>query len=342
MKILVLGATGQIGHAVTCALARTGHQITAMVRDSAHIDFPNNVRIIERSRFAPETFAAALRDIDHVIYSLGLPEQFTFDETIFDDVNCRLLNTFLEAMRGSNVRRLTYLSTYEVFAAQKGVIAEDFPLASEAGMSEYSRTKIRAYQQVKQFAAETGIQLTTIHPGAAYGGLATGDGVTNYMENLLHWRAWLVPFVGPSSFPVVHVDSLSDLILRTLDRPGAYIAADGMTSLAGIAAAMRAQTQSSYVPLLVPAQLVNFGVAAMEAIAKVLPIKPLIAQVQLDFMTRGWRPDATKAMREPGWRPMSLEEGVKRYLAHAAPPLPLTTPAPSLAPVASAQHRTAA
>jgi nucleoside-diphosphate-sugar epimerase len=91
MRILILGATGQVGQALTQGLSHT--------------------------------------EIDHVIYGIGLPEQFLFDNSVFDRVNCQLLRTFLEALRSSGVRRLTYISTYEVFEVIDNEIDETHPVA---------------------------------------------------------------------------------------------------------------------------------------------------------------------------------------------------------------------
>ena len=70
--------------------------------------------------------------VDHVIYGIGLPEQFQFDDGVFDRVNCQLLQTFLEALASSGVRRLTYISTYEVFEVIDNDIDETHPIADES------------------------------------------------------------------------------------------------------------------------------------------------------------------------------------------------------------------
>jgi uncharacterized protein YbjT (DUF2867 family) len=95
MKILLLGATGQIGHALTRALSQTEHQVSMLVRNASGQHFPEAVTVIERSEFTPEVFRSVLRDVDHVIYSIGLPEQFLFDNSVFERVNCEMLQAFL-------------------------------------------------------------------------------------------------------------------------------------------------------------------------------------------------------------------------------------------------------
>ena len=40
MKILILGATGQVGQAPTTGLSRTEHQVCVLVRDASGENFP--------------------------------------------------------------------------------------------------------------------------------------------------------------------------------------------------------------------------------------------------------------------------------------------------------------
>lgn len=318
MRILLLGATGQVGHALMAALARTEHQVSILARNASGLQVPEAVTVIERSEFTPEVFISVLRDIDHVIYSIGLPEQFLFDNSVFDRVNCEMLQTFLTALRGSAVSRLTYISTYEVFEVVDGVIVETHPIADESHMTPYFQSMVRAYRIAAEFAKTSAIKVTTIHPAAVYGGINTGGGITDYIENLAS-RNWpRVPFINETSFPVVHVDSLADAIVRSLDRPGAYIASDQMTSLKDIAQTMRAQTHS-YIPMVMPMWMVRFGVSALEAIAKTIKVKPFASAVQIDFLTKGWKPDPRKAIRELDWKPLPLEEGISRILAAKRP-----------------------
>ncbi len=319
MNILLLGATGQIGYATTQALAHTSHRVSVLTRNASALRFPDNVTVIEERELTPAAFKSALQGVDHAIYCIGLPEQFLFDTSLFEKVHCELLATFLDALRNSSVRRLTYLSTYEVFEVIDGVIDVTHPIAEAGHMTPYSQSKVRAYRLVVDFALANAVQLTTIHPAAVYGGLNTGRGVTDYMSNLAGWKWWRLPFIHAGDFPVIHVDSLSDVIIKSLDKAGAYIASDQMTTLHGIAEAMRRQAPS-YVPAVMPLAVAKAGVSFMDAMAKVIRVKPLVSAVQQDFLTRGWKPNSSKAVRKLGWTPMTLDEGIRRFLLKAAAP----------------------
>src|SRR4051794_5427299 len=80
MKIAVLGATGQIGFALTQRLAAAPHQVTILIRDARNLSFPANVRVTVYDAFSSACRQRVLRDADHVIYSIGIPAQFPIEE----------------------------------------------------------------------------------------------------------------------------------------------------------------------------------------------------------------------------------------------------------------------
>ena len=313
MKLLVIGATGQVGHALTHALVGAGHEVSALVRRAEDPALPAAARLIVEPSFTEATFARALAGVDAVVYGVGLPEQFTFDAGVFERVNLGLFQAFTRALEASAVRRLVYISTYEVFQSQGGLIRETHPLADPTTQSPYFAAMTRAYAHATAFAARTGTRLTTIHPAALYGGLNTGDGFTNVIENLLHWRLWNLPVVLPGRFPLVHAQSLAQAVVQSLDHDGAFLVSDGMSCLKDLALALRSLTRS-YVPPVVPAGLAYAATAPVEALARLLRFRPMLCQAQLDFITQGTEPLADRAAATLGWRPLPLRDGLRRYL----------------------------
>ena len=313
MRILLIGATGQIGYSLAKALAQTTHHITVLVRDRTKRPFPETVRVFESCSLHLQAFRQALSGIDHVIYSVGLPEQYMPDTNVFERVNLDLLKTFLAEMANSGASALTYISTYEVFQAINGVIRESHPIASEIGFSPYFQSMIRAYRLVTDFAARHDIHLVTIHPAAVYGGLNTGEGFTNYIENLLHKRFWRVPFVFDGRFPVVHADCLAEAIIASLSGEGAYIVSEQMTTLKAIAMVLRQHTDS-YVPLNAPVKMASAGAAVLEWVSRLAGTRPIMARVQIDFITQGIEPVSERITYELGWHPRTLDEGLAKYL----------------------------
>lgn len=313
MKILLIGATGQIGYALTQALVAAGHTLTVMVRRMPQPSFAADVHVLQVPEFTHATFCQALQGIDTVVYGVGLPEQFAFDTRIFERVNYDLFSQFLAALETTPVRRLVYISTYEVFASINGTIRESHPISPVHGMTPYFAAMTRAYLLAQDTAARLSLQLTTIHPAAVYGGLDTGDGITNYLENLVNWRLLKMPANVAGRFPVVHAASLAQAIVVSLKHTGAFIVSEGMTSMPQMARALRLQTRS-YVPLTLPKFLAYASAALLELLSRITQQRPILATVQVDFITNGSEPLATKAQQTLGWTPQSLDQGLARYL----------------------------
>jgi dihydroflavonol-4-reductase len=314
LTILLVGATGQIGYALARKLAAEGHELAILVRDRDKLPFPPGVRVLDAPTFTRATFRRALDGVDHAIYGVGLPEQFLFDTGTFKRINFDLLTVFLDELPRAGINRLTYISTYEVFEARDSIIRESHPVADERDSTPYFHAMIRAYRYATSFAAAQGIRLTTIHPAAVYGGLNTSRGITGYIENLLNRRIFRVPFIVPTRFPVVHAGSLAAGIAAALDRSGPFILSDQMTSLREIALRLHAEAQTR-IPPVMPPGIVRPGVTLLEALARLTRRPPIMAHVQLDFLTKGWEPRSNRAIGELGWQPTPLEEGLRRYLA---------------------------
>lgn len=313
MKLLLIGATGQIGRALTEALADTEHEVTVLLRrrDEA---VPQGVRVVQADAFTPEAFAQALDGQDAVIYGIGLPEQFAFDTAIFDQVNLDMFRRFLLAMEKTPVRRLVYISTYGVFEAVDGKIRESHAPAGLAGMTPYFQAMIKAYALAQSEAERIGLTLTSIHPAAVYGGRNTGDGITNYLENLVRWNLLKMPANVAGRFPVVHAASLANAIIRSLDHTGAFLVIEGMTSMPDLAKRLRKQMKS-YVPITLPKPLAYASATLLEGLAYLTRMRPILARVQVDFITNGSEPLADKAQSDLGWQPLSLDEGFAKYLS---------------------------
>ncbi len=315
MKILLIGATGQIGFALTSRLANSAHSLTILVRAKAKLGFADNVSVIKADTFDEAVFARALEGMDAVIYGVGLPEQFAPTKDLFDRVNLGLCATFLAALEKSSVKRLVYISTYEVFDAKAGLIRESHSLADPSTLSPYFAAMVKAYSLVHETSLKHGIGLTTIHPAAVYGGRDTGDGITHYLENIVNHRYHKIPTILAGRFPVVHTDSLAEAIVLSLEHEGAFIVSDGMTSLRELALSLR-QITPCFIPTQLPKTMVYASIASMEFCARLIGARPLLSVSQLDFITKGDEPLADQAKSLLGWKPTDLASGLRTYASN--------------------------
>ena len=122
-----------------------------------------------------------------------------------------------------------------------------------------------------------------------------------------------MPFVFEGWFPLVHVESLADAVVRSLGVPGQFIVSDQMTTLKEIARTLR-KYAGSYVPPTAPVRFAELGATMLEGLSRVTRRPPAMAHVQIDFITKGWEPKPDRANEELGWQALSIDEGIQRYL----------------------------
>ena len=264
MQILLIVATGQIGYALALILAKSENQLRVLVRNKKKLPFPNDVEVLASQQFTAEAYKRAFENVDLAIYGVGLPEQFTLSNDSFERVNYGLLTKFFRSLEQSMVKRLISISTYEVFSGVNNTIRESHSIAAASQMTPYFQAMIKAYRIVTEYAAEHDLALTTIHPAAVYGGMNTGNG-----------------------------------IIRSFGHSSAFMVSDQITSLRQIAEVLSRLThQRSIVPLTAPLCLVRPSATLMETIANICKVRPLIARVQIKFITYGLEPLSDKAQHE--------------------------------------------
>lgn len=83
-KVLVIGATGQIGQMVVERLASNDIAVRAMVRDIHKAKFPSNVEVVEAD--IEGDFSAVFNGCSHVIFTAGSGASTGFDKTLLVDL----------------------------------------------------------------------------------------------------------------------------------------------------------------------------------------------------------------------------------------------------------------
>ncbi len=86
-----------------------------------------------------------------------------------------------------------------------------------------------------------------------------------------------------------------------------------MTSLAEIALTLR-QSVRSYVPVVAPVSVARLGAHGLQALSRVTRRPPLMASVQIDYITKGWEPKSDLAVSQLGWQPLPLAQGLRPCL----------------------------
>ena len=317
MKALVSGATGKVGHAVAAALTARGDEVRALVRDPerAAATLPEGVEPVTGDVTEPDTLGAAVEGRELIFNAMGLPEQWTRDEAIFDRVNARGSRNLAEAARAAGVRRFVHTSTEDVFHAEPGERFDETALADYPKGTAYERSKQRAEELVLE--ARDGLEVVIVNPSGVYGPgpSASVSFDEDFIKPLVRKR---LPALPPGGMGLVFTESVAQGHLMAAEK-GAdgerYILADGHASLREFAETVVRVAGRGRVPPTLPVPLARAMASIGEGISRVIRRPPLLARGQLHFFLWNAVPDSSKAQRELGWRAVPLEEGIRRTLA---------------------------
>ncbi|WP_406172709.1 NAD(P)-dependent oxidoreductase [Streptomyces sp. NBC_00996] len=120
MKLTVFGATGGIGQEIVRQALKSGHQVTAVVRDPTRLTVTGGgLEIFRADVTDPEALRAAVAGRDAVLSGLGARSRKDAG------VAARLTRTVLDAMEAEGVRRLLVVSAGPVGPDPEGAALVD-------------------------------------------------------------------------------------------------------------------------------------------------------------------------------------------------------------------------
>lgn len=305
MRLLITGATGFVGRALSSASVSRGYSVLQAVRkipiESGQIFIADVNGEID--------WTETLDEVDSVVHLAArvhvMNDKSTDPLAEFRRVNVEGTANLARQAAAAGVRRFVFLSSIKVNGEFTEVgypfTADDAPAPGDP----YGVSKHEAEQALRQIAADTGMEVVIIRPPLVY-----GPGVKANFESMMRWLARGVPLplaaVTQNRRSLVALDNLVDLIMTCLNHPAAanqtFLVSDGEDfSTAGLlrrmGAALGHPARLFYMPpsmLKLGAQLVN---------------KPGIYQrlggsLQLDI---------AKTQRLLDWMPpVSVDEGLRR------------------------------
>ena len=319
-RVLVTGATGYVaGHCIGDLLAR-GYDVRGTVRnlgtaDVGHlrpaIDKPG-AGSFELAEATLDSGAGWARAADGCDYVLHVASPIPFRAPKNDDELIRPAvdgtRRVVTAAARAGVRRVVVTSSLDAVTRDKATAHRtktDEDWSDLAECTAYGKSKVLAEKAAWELAAEHGVELATVLPGAVIGPLlqvkkqSTGDLV-------LRMLAGQMPAVPPLNLSYTDVRDLAAAHRLAMEVPGAkgnrYIVENGYLPMAGIAELLK----SEYGPR-------GYKVATRPAPAWILRIAALVsgeAKLAVDMLGVPHDVTSDKARRELGWSPRTLRESV--------------------------------
>lgn len=189
MKVLVCGASGFIGTALTAALRRAGHDVIRGVRSPAGA---GDVAIDYATDTNPEVWLPRLVGVDAVINAIGIIAERP--GSLFIDLHQRAPIALFQACATAGVQRVVQISA----------------LGADTGNTGYFRTKFAADTALMQLPLDWQI----LRPSLVYGENGASAAAFRRLATLPVIALPALP--SPARFQPVHIDDLAEAAVAAL------------------------------------------------------------------------------------------------------------------------------
>ena len=323
-NVLVTGATGFIGSAVTRALLAEGRSVVGLVQPGADERGLNGLDVERRTADLrdPEAVGRAVKGCSVVFHIAALYRFWARDPKSFYTVNVDGTRNVLAAARDAAVDRVVYTSTVGTLGLESGRPAHelDYPDVGHL-FGAYKRSKYVAEHEVLRAAAQ-GLPVTLVLPTTPIG---PGDrGPTPTGRIVLDYLNGRMPGFVDTVLNVVHVDDVARGQLLAAERGEighSYSVGGENLSLAAVLAELAELTGLPRPRFRVPRGLVFTAARISEAVeGRLLGRQPSVPLEAARMSTTRMAFDDTRARCELGYtsRPAreALADSVRWYVNH--------------------------
>ena len=164
MKLLVFGASGPTGTQLVSQALEQGHEVTALVRNSASVA-TQEIRIIVGDAQDPAAVAEAVRGQDAVLSALGRRKTFSSANLLVNS-----MRAIVPAMERHRVRRLILMSSFGV-----GDSVREAPLLPRLFFRTLLRDIFADKQAAEALVHRSALEWTIVYPVLLTDGPRTGN-----------------------------------------------------------------------------------------------------------------------------------------------------------------------
>jgi nucleoside-diphosphate-sugar epimerase len=319
MKVFLTGGTGFIGGEVARRLRSRGDEVVALVRTPGRATALEALgcSLVPGAVGDVAAVARGLSGADAVVhgaavYAVGIPAS---ERQAMYDANVTGTATVLGAALAAGTPKAVYVSSVVAFGDTGGGVADEATRHHGRFTSYYDETKHLAHEEALRLTGE-GLPLVIAQPGSVYG---PGDHsvVGDLVRRAARGRLPAVPF-PKMGITACYLDDVADGILRALDagRPGEAYVLGGEVTTVGEVVACAARLAGRRPPRLpMPAPLVKAVAPLGRFVGPLMGYPPNMRELISTSDGVTFWASSDKAVRELGYAPRGLEDGLRATLA---------------------------
>lgn len=236
MKILLLGATGLLGHNVLRRLMDEGHQVVMLVRNRRLLTMQSaDSKVIECSSIVDyDTLLRAAEGCEAVVNCAGVTDMCLLSLDDYLGVNRDLPRLLVDVMKSHGIRRLVHVSTVNTigFGTPDRPADESAPMQNPFSESYYAESKSLGERELAEGKGRyPALEAVVVNPGFMLGPY---DVKPSSGRMLLAAYRKPVMFAPGGGKAFVHVDDVAGAVVRALTHgvPGQrYIAVNSHACL---------------------------------------------------------------------------------------------------------------
>jgi nucleoside-diphosphate-sugar epimerase len=321
MKVLVTGATGFLGGALTRRLYSMGWYITALGRNVSKLKNleSEGMQVLQVDLKDKNALADACKDQEIVFHCAALPSPWGNFEAFYQ-ANVIGTRNVIRGCEEHKVKRLVYVSTpslYFGYSSRMNVKETD---ELPEPVSNYAATKILAEEEIdKAFA--NGLATIAIRPRALFG---PGDTVI-FPRLIPRLRSGRLPILGDGEniVDLTFIENVVDALLLCAESPSntlgkKYNISNGEP--VKIWKLIERICMELYLPIpkrKLSYQTANTVASVLEFVCTIIPThpEPPLTRVSVSMMANSTTLDISAASNELGYQPkVSVDEGFEKFM----------------------------
>jgi nucleoside-diphosphate-sugar epimerase len=311
MRVLVTGATGFIGRAVVRNLLEGGHEAIALVRTPGKKkNLPEGTRVSYGDVMIPESLRRPLSLSDAVVHCAAIVDYGLYPGELVQRVNLGGTLGLLELARDAGIRRFLYVGSMAAYGTgnvRDGIRDEtSLETRPDRFASPYELSKYRTAMAIIKNYPET----ILVMPGMVYG---PGSQVDILLRLVTSGK---FPFFirGENRVPLVHIEDVAEATGLALEKapPGQYLCVSDVLSLRELGLVL-ARVSGKRPPIFLGQGILKFLAGPGPAFIRAMGISPILNPCSVRMALGDWGLFSDR-LRELGWRPRALEEGLS-YLS---------------------------